>query len=214
MARPSRLTQFQDELLAAFFEREQRFYLTGGAALAGYHLGHRETHDLDLFTLTPAMEDGLRALRDAARSLQASLEEVQTAPEFRRLLVSRGSEAAVVDLVVEHAEQIHPDKPAHGLVRVDPADEIFANKLCALLGRSEVRDLVDVRALEGLGLSLDQALAAARKKDGGLTPGQLAWVLSQITIAEDAVLPGGVTPVELRDYLSHLIDELARLAHP
>jgi predicted nucleotidyltransferase component of viral defense system len=215
MAPPSsRLTRLQVEILAAFFERDQRFYLTGGAALAGYHLGHRETHDLDLFTLTPAMEDGLRALRDAARSLHASLEEVQTAPEFRRLLVSRGGEAVVVDLVVEHAEQIHADKPAHGLVRVDPADEIFANKLCALLGRSEVRDLVDVRALERLGLSLEKALAAAGKKDGGLTPGQLAWVLSQITIAEEAVLPGGVTPVELREYLSRLIDELARLAHP
>ena len=215
MALPSsRLTPLQGELLAAFFEREQRFYLTGGAALAGYHLGHRETHDLDLFTLTAAMEEGVRALRDAARSLSASLEEVQTAPEFRRLLVSRGSEAVVVDLVVEHAEQIHADKPAHGLVRVDPADEIFANKLCALLGRSEVRDLVDVRALEGLGLPLEKALAAARKKDGGLTAGQLAWVLSQITIAEQAVLPGGVTPVELREYLSRLVDRLARLAHP
>lgn len=54
MERPSsRLTRLQVEVLAAFFEREQRFYLTGGAALAGYHLGHRETHALDLFTLTP-----------------------------------------------------------------------------------------------------------------------------------------------------------------
>jgi len=54
----------------------------------------------------------------------------------------------------------------------------------------------------------------AASKDGGLTPGQLAWVLSQITIAEQAVLRGGVTPVELREYLSRLIDALARLAHP
>lgn len=215
MERPrSRLTRLQAEVLAAFFEREQRFYLTGGAALAGYHLGHRDTHDLDLFTLTPAMDDGVRALRDAAGSLNASLQEVRTAPEFRRLLVSRGGEAVIVDLVAEHAEQIHADKPAHGLVRVDPPDEIFANKLCALLGRSEVRDIVDVRALQGLGLSLEAALAGARKKDGGLTAGQLAWVLSQITIADHAVVPGGVTPVELREYLSRLVDELARLAHP
>jgi hypothetical protein len=215
MAPPSsRLTQLQSELLTAFFERDQRFYLTGGAALAGYHLRHRETHDLDLFTLSPAMEDGLRALRDAARSLGASLEEVRTAPEFRRLLVSREGESVVVDLVVEHAEQIHAEKPAHGLVRVDPADEIFANKLCTLLGRSEVRDLVDVRALEGLGLSLEEALAAGSKKDGGLTPAQLAWVLSQIAIGEEAALPGGVSPSELRDYLNGLVDRLARLAHP
>jgi len=210
----SRLTALQLEVLGAFFSREQRFYLTGGGALAGYHLGHRETHDLDLFTLSPAMEDGVRALRDAARELGASVEEVRTAPEFRRVLLSRGNESVVVDLVVEHSEQVSPEKPAHGIVRVDPAEEIFANKLCTLLGRSEIRDLVDARALEGLGLSLTDALAAAQRKDGGLTPAQLAWVLSQISIGEEAAIPGGVTPGELRRYLRGLIDRLAHLAHP
>lgn len=39
----------------------------------------------------------------------------------------------VVDLVVEHAEQVSREKPAHGVVRVHPAEEIFANKLCTLL---------------------------------------------------------------------------------
>ena len=160
------------------------------------------------------MEDGLRALRDTARELGATLEEIRTAPEFRRVLLSRGNESVVVDLVVEHAEQVSREKPAHGVVRVDPAEEIFANKLCALLGRSEIRDLVDARALEGLGLSLEQALAAGRRKDGGLTPAQLAWVLSQITIGDEATIPAGVTPPELRDYLRRLIDRLARLAHP
>lgn len=86
------------------------------------------------------------------------------------------------------------------------AEEILANKLCALLGRAEIRDLVDVRALEGLGLSLTE--------DGGLTPAQLAWVLSQITIGEDTDLPGAVGPAELRKYLDGLVDRLARLAHP
>ena len=210
----SRLTALQAEVLRAFFSREQRFYLTGGGALAGYHLGHRETHDLDLFTLSPVMEDGLRALRDSARELGAAVEELRTAPEFRRILLSRGGESVVVDLVVEHAEQVRPEKPAHGMVRVDPAEEIFANKLCTLLGRSEIRDLVDTRALEGLGLSLTDALAAGQRKDGGLTPAQLAWVLSQISIGEEAALPGGVAPGELRDYLRGLIDRLARLAHP
>ena len=62
----SRLTPFQVEILEAFFRNETRFFLTGGGALAGYHLGHRETHDLDLFSLSPVMEDGVRALRAAA----------------------------------------------------------------------------------------------------------------------------------------------------
>lgn len=210
----SRLTRFQSEILEAFFRQEGRFFLTGGGALAGYHLGHRDTHDLDLFTLSPAMEDGVRALRSAAREAGASWQEVRTAPEFRRVLLSRGDESVVVDLVIEHAEQLRREKPLHGIVRVDPAEEILANKLCTLLGRSEIRDLVDVRALESLGLSLGEALAAGQRKDGGLTPGQLAWVLSQITIGDAAPLPGGVPPADLREYLRGLIDRLVRLAHP
>jgi hypothetical protein len=41
---------------------------------------------------------------------------------------------------------------------------------------------VDVRALEQAGYSLDEALTEAGTKDKGLTPAQLAWVLSQIKI--------------------------------
>jgi hypothetical protein len=210
----SRLTALQTDLLEAFFRHEDRFYLTGGGALAGYHLGHRETNDLDLFALAPVMDDGVRSLRQAARDVGASWQEVRTAPEFRRVLLSRDDGSVIVDLVIEHAEQVRLEKPTHGSVRVDPAEEIFANKLCALLGRAEIRDLVDVRALEGLGLSLTDALAAGERKDGGLTPAQLAWVLSQIAIGEDADLPGGVAPAELREYLDGLVERLARLAHP
>jgi hypothetical protein len=96
----------------------------------------------------------------------------------------------------------------------DPAEEIFANKLCTLLGRSEIRDLVDVRALEGLGLSLTEALEAAQRKDGGLTPAQLAWVLSEIRVGDEASLPGDVSPSDLRGYLQGLIERLVRLARP
>jgi hypothetical protein len=65
-----------------------------------------------------------------------------------------------------------------------------------------------------MGLSLEQALAAGSRKDGGLTPAQLAWVLSQIAIGDDAAVPGGVSAAELRRYLAELIDRLATLAQP
>jgi hypothetical protein len=120
----------------------------------------------------------------------------------------------VVDLVVERAPQLVADKPIVGAIRVDPPEEILANKLCALLGRAEIRDLVDVRALEESGLSLEPALEAGRQKDGGLTPAQLAWVLSQISIGDEARIPGGGAAADLRRYLHHLIDRLVALARP
>ena len=90
----------------------------------------------------------------------------------------------------------------------------MANKLCALLSRSEIRDLVDVRELENAGFSLENALQSAAKKDSGLTPAQLAWVLNQIKFGDDIKPPGDISVTELRDYLSNLIDRLKRLALP
>jgi hypothetical protein len=62
---PSKLTALQRDVLDAFFQRERGFFLTGGAALAGFHLGHRATDDLDLFTpQQAAFERGRFVLED------------------------------------------------------------------------------------------------------------------------------------------------------
>jgi hypothetical protein len=75
-----------------------------------------------------------------------------------------------------------------GNILIDPPQEILANKLCALLSRSELRDLIDVYALEQAGFRVEDVLPLAQQKDGGLTPAQLAWVLSQIDLSS---LPEG-----------------------
>ncbi|MCP9494840.1 MAG: nucleotidyl transferase AbiEii/AbiGii toxin family protein [Pyrinomonadaceae bacterium MAG19_C2-C3] len=210
----SALNNLQTEFLGEFFRRESRFYLTGGAALVGFYLGHRETNDLDLFTLENEIENGLAIVRDAARTLGASVEAIQTAPDFRRLLVTRGDETVVVDLVREYVFQLEREKREIGGIRIDSPEEILANKLCALLSRSEVRDLVDVRELEKAGFNLEDALSVAQQKDTGLTPAQLAWVLNQIKFGDDLTPPGEVSVAQLRNYLGDLIARLTRLALP
>lgn len=210
----SRLGDLQLRFLQAFFSKENRFFLTGGAALAGFHLGHRETNDIDLFTLTDAMEEGSTAVAEAAREMGARLESIQISPDFRRYVLTHASQAVLIGLIRERAAQIVPEKPVIGIIRVDPPEEILANKLCALLGRAEIRDLVDVRALEISGHPVESALPAAALKDAGLTPGQLGWVLSQITLGDDLIPPGGISVQELRKYLNDLVARLSRLAFP
>ncbi len=210
----SKLGALQQRFLQAFFTSEKRFFLTGGAALAGFYLGHRETHDLDLFTLVDAMDEGSHSVATAAEGMGAKLESIQTSPDFRRFVLTLESEAIVINLIRERVPQVAANKPVIGIIVVDPPEEILANKLCALLGRAEIRDLVDVRALELAGYSIESALPAAASKDAGLTPGQLGWVLSQITLGEDLVPPGGVTVWELRKYLDELIIRLSSLAFP
>lgn len=212
---PDKLTSLQRDVLHAFFERERGFYLTGGAALAGYYLRHRETDDLDLFTgEAEAFERGRFALRDAADSLGATLAVRQESPGFSRYVLTRGQEALVVDLVWERVPAVYPNKPEHAGIRVDPIEEILINKLTTVVSRAEERDLVDLMFLERAGYRVESALPAALAKDGGCTPAALAWVLSQIEIPEDAPLPGGVIAGQLRSFVDDLGRRLRRAAAP
>lgn len=210
----ARLNNLQNDFLREFFGHENRFYLTGGAALVGFYLGHRETNDLDLFTLENEIENGFAIVKDVARTLKASVEAIQTAPDFRRVLITRGDEAILVDLVREYVFQLEPLKREINGIRVDSPEEILANKLCALLSRSEIRDLVDVRELEKAGFKIEAALSVAQQKDSGLTAAQLAWVLNQIKFGNDSTPPGDVSVIELRNYLDDLTARLKRLAFP
>ena len=74
--------------------------------------------------------------------------------------------------------------------------------------------MVDVRELERAGFNLENALAVAQKKDTGLTPAQLAWVLSQIKLGADLIPPSDVSVADLQNYLDDLIARLKRLAFP
>ena len=210
----SLLTDLQLRIAEEFFAREQRFVLTGGGALAGFLLGHRTTSDLDLFVHAPLVESGDRVLREVASALGASIEAKISAPDFKRYLLSTASDSCVVDLVHDRAPTGDAPKVRFGAIVVDPPEEILANKLVTLLSRNELRDLVDVLALERAGYPIEGAVPLAARKDGGLTPAQLGWVLSQITIGDDAAVPGGVSAAELRRFLLELQHRLGRMAWP
>src|SRR4051794_437024 len=136
------LTDLQDEILRRFFDRRDEFFLTGGAALVGFHLHHRVTHDLDFFTVADVIDEGEGALRDVAESLSLKIETLRRSPDFRRFLLHGPSEGVIVDLVKDASPQVL-EKMVIGRIVIDSPREILANKLCALLSRTELRDLVD-----------------------------------------------------------------------
>lgn len=212
---PSKLSPLQIKALRAFFDRERGFFLTGGAALSGFHLGHRTTDDLDLFTTDDhAFERGRFVLEDVASALSGRLEIRQDTPRFVRTVLTCGDDALVVDLVRDLHYQLHPEKLEHDGIVLDPADEILANKLTTLVSRAEERDLVDVLCLERAGYRVEDALPAALAKDGGCTPATLAWLLSEVSIPDGLHLPAELNPGDLRDFIADLIVRLRRAALP
>lgn len=177
----ARLSALQWRVLEVLSGLEPRFALTGGSALIGFYLSHRTTRDLDLIwrrrhlleTITDEARAGLRA---------AGLEvaDVQAAGTFHRFRVSDGKDVTLLDLVAEPMDPIQaPREVSLGdtSVLVDTPHEILVNKLVALLGRSELRDLQDIKALVESGEDLDRAVADAPRKDGGFSPLTLAWLL-------------------------------------
>ena len=208
------LSSLQQAVLREFFAREQRFVLTGGGALVGFHLRHRTSDDLDLFTKPPCdLEDGKRALAAAAAAVGGTIENVKTYPDFHRALIRRGSESVLVDLVVDRAPDVDAPQSVAGGVRIHSLREIAANKVCALLGRGEVRDLIDLCVILREGLDLRAILADAERKDGGVAPATLAWLLDSMRIGADANLPA-VTPAELEAFRIDLVRRLRRLDLP
>lgn len=214
MTAHGRLSVLQDAVLEAFFATERGFFLSGGGALVGFHLLHRETTDLDLFTSSAeAFERARISLPHLALALGGSLVVRQDAPGFRRVVVQRGAESLVVDLVRDIGPQLHEKQEIDGII-VDPIEEIFSNKLTTLVSRQEVRDLVDVLELERRGLHAEDFLFEASTKDGGCTPATLAWLLTQWHLPPDIKLPDGYTVEQLRTFKADLAERMVIAAHP
>lgn len=177
-------------MLLTLADVEPPWTLTGGGALVGFHLGHRTTRDLDLFW------HGRTSIADVRREASARLlaagfdvTELRTLDTFTTLQVSDGADTVIVDLVADPVDCVEPARrmPFRGVqILVDTPHEVLVNKLCALMHRSELRDLVDIEALLAHGGDLDRALSDAPSKDGGFSALTLGWVLSGWNVAEIA----------------------------
>lgn len=119
----------------------------------------------------------------------------------------------VLDLISEPTDAIETPE-AHRLgeaeILVDSPRAILAEKLCALLERSELRDLIDVEALMRSGESLDVAIADAPRRDSGFSPLTLAWLLEDFDVIELAKVSGldEIQAVDLNVFRQGLIDRL------
>lgn len=214
------LSPLQLRVLEALESLEPPFVLTGGGALAGVHLKHRTTRDLDLFWRGRRRLDSLVA--DARGKLEGAgiaVEDLRTAESYHRLRVSDGSEVTIIDLVADaaptiEAAELHQIGAAN--VQVDSRHEILVNKLCTLLGRAELRDLQDLKALLEAGEDLEEGLRDAPRKDGGFSPPTLAWVLRSFPVELVAQNSGwdNAKAVELARFRDELVERLVALSAP
>jgi hypothetical protein len=189
--------------------------LGGGAALAGVYLHHRLSADADLFFRSQdALRNMVNLLPEVAAETGVDISVRRDAGTFVRVALSPAQPALEMDLVFDPSPQIEAaGDPVEG-VSVESLADLRANKLTCILSRSEPRDLVDLLFLDRAGYPPERDLALALRKDAGLDPGVLAWLLGQFPVDP---LPRMLVPLDRNELLAFrdsLADRLRRVASP
>ncbi|MCX7854526.1 MAG: nucleotidyl transferase AbiEii/AbiGii toxin family protein [Anaerolineae bacterium] len=212
------LTPLQKAFLDRFFRLEvgRSFFLTGGTALAAFYLHHRLSVDLDLFTLDDvALTEGARLTPLIAQELGWEILLARHTDYFHRFsFQDRKGETLQVDLVQDFGPQFGQRQQFQNVV-VDSMENIAANKLTAILGRSEAKDFVDLYFVLKGGVNFEAVMEMARQKDTGLVPFHLAGALLQVRHIH--VLPETHPPTEretLVQFFMALADRLIDQSKP
>jgi hypothetical protein len=212
---PEILTSTQNNFLREFFGRTQEFYLTGGTALSAFYLQHRYSEDLDFFTNDEiAFGRADDVVMDACGKLGINFSAIRLTSYFKHFSVGKGNDFLTLHFSKDVRYHLKPSNHFEGIV-VDSLEDIAANKICAALGRTEIKDLIDLFFLDQTGYGVFEYLPHAQQKDGGLTYETLAYALSQFKIKripEFMIKP--LTTDELKKFVESLIEELIRRSLP
>jgi hypothetical protein len=190
-------------------------HLGGGAALAGAYLKHRVTGDIDLFCHdSEEMRALVQVLADTADSAGVELNIVRDAGALVRAVVKWSGGELELDVVHEPVADIEePPPPIEGIV-VESLRDLRANKLTCILSRSEPRDLVDLYFLDRAGHPPEEDLDLALKKDAGIDPAVLAWLLSRFPTEPLPQMLEPLTEEQLRRFRDELGERLRKIASP
>jgi len=195
--------------------------LSGGGALAGFHTQHRDTRDLELFwQQQAALGDAPDRVRERLTGAGLSVSPLQTHAAFCRFKVDAADgQTVILDLVADpvplaEAPQHHAAAGVGFLI--DTPHQILVNKLCALLGRAEPRDLEDVQALLQSGGALARALADCPKQDAGFSPLTLAWTVKTLPLSRLATALGWTQDriERVSKFQLRLVEELLSQSRP
>lgn len=189
-------------------------HLAGGTALSGVWLGHRLSRDIDLFVHdAEGHRELVRQLPEIARRLHATTTVVRDAGGHVRATLETRDEKLELDIVHETLPDLDEPIVVESIL-VESLRDLRASKLTCILSRSEPRDLVDLMFLDRAGHSPERDLENAMKKDAGIDPSILAWLLKDFPVEPLPQMIDPITADELREFRNGLAERLKALAKP
>jgi hypothetical protein len=202
--------------LARVPEIEEHFFLTGGTALAVFHLGHRTSEDLDFFSTE--VLDLSEFLHRISLAFPDELSSTRAAELFASVLI-RGVK---VDFVCDQLSRPGPRPKAvlegEAILSVDTIENIASNKLTAMVSRTEIKDFIDFYFISRSFpmIELDSLLLEAQSKERMFEdPSSAAFQIESAAASlrkalgqnpaalgkrENNDMPGMIKPVDMTDF--------------
>jgi hypothetical protein len=140
-----KLYHIQDKILLALKPVFSSFYLTGGTALGRFYLDHRFSEDLDFFVnnnknFHPLVKNIEKVLFS---NFQVLKNQTLIYDDFVRYYIEEEERILKIEFVNDVPYRCGlPNIYDHGLI--DTPLNILANKLTAIIGRDEPKDVIDI----------------------------------------------------------------------
>lgn len=165
------LYPLQDKVLHAIDALGAPFYLTGGTALSRCYLHHRYSDDLDFFTNTDT-----RFFKKAEEALLAleplGIERTTRSNDFYSFFVGN---ILKIDFVNDTAGHVGEFSPFGIFSKVDSIENILANKISAIWGRDEPKDVADLWMIaESRSIDWQDVFQNVSSKASGIFPPLIA----------------------------------------
>ncbi|MEO0224335.1 MAG: nucleotidyl transferase AbiEii/AbiGii toxin family protein [candidate division WOR-3 bacterium] len=157
----------QRNLLISLLENEtikNEFFLTGGTALSVFYLGHRISEDLDFFTISDVNLNDLSFWIKFKFSYNVSIKSIS---EFYLSYEILGIKVDfVIDRLSIDCERKVFKFENDRTLKVDCLENIASNKLCAIVSRFEIRDLIDFYFIfKNFNFNFDEIYELSRRKE-------------------------------------------------
>lgn len=202
------LTPLHKKFLKALFTSYlgQKFFLTGGTALAEFYLKHRLSEDLDLFTVDQTLLFDVvnSEILKLANGLALIIDKQIASPTFNQYIFSHKGETLKVDIVKDVPIRFGKTKLINGIV-VDSLENIAVGKLLAMFGRANAKDFIDLYfLLKKKKISFQEIFTMAKKKDLGLSEFYLAHMILQIQRIE--TFPKTLEPFDQKELVRFFLN--------
>lgn len=172
------LTPLQVKVLEKIYKTDRyteiakEFFLTGGTALAAFYLHHRESIDLDFFSMTDKPFHSHRYLVNVMEQLSGDLNcrlsILDSFFNYHKFELTDDKSKLLIDFTKDTADNIEHLNVIDG-IKVSSIRDIAANKIRTITSRCDAKDFIDIYFMNQIGgIELDSMIESAIKKQPSL----------------------------------------------